>query len=305
MNNCLTKHDDCRQRLAYNYQRPTRLINVTSSVMAPNGRLVDGNGRFNYAALSYCWGGDTDAKLKEKDLLAWSQALPRRLPATLEDAIFVARNLGFTYMWVDAICIVQDSPADWARESGRMCDIYSGAAVTIAASSAKTTHEGFLHKCRLAKSDYCRLNWKSASSEILLRPSNELSDVTFSSCPLAGRGWLLQESLLSPRTLHFGRGQVMFDCPQGQIDEAGRSTKSMELYRDKGFLLSLLHEARGQRLSWVRRMPLPPVITCFYRSWRMHPSTNRAGKTSGGWGGKSTFRASSTGSEGSDSNTQG
>jgi hypothetical protein len=35
-----------------------------------------------------------------------------RPPQTLKDAVYVTRRLGIRYLWIDALCIIQDSPED-------------------------------------------------------------------------------------------------------------------------------------------------------------------------------------------------
>jgi hypothetical protein len=39
------------------------------------------------------------------------------LPETSKDAIVLTRSLGYRYLWIDALCIVQDDALDWEREA--------------------------------------------------------------------------------------------------------------------------------------------------------------------------------------------
>ena len=68
------------------------------------------------------------------------------IPKTFQDAITVTRYLGFHYIWIDSLCIVQDDNEDWARESAKMSSIYANAVLTIAASAAADDTYGFLHQ---------------------------------------------------------------------------------------------------------------------------------------------------------------
>lgn len=100
----------------------------------------------NYVTLSYCWGTALPYTTTSKNLQQHLAGLYFvQLPKTLQDAIMVARYLGFRYIWIDCICIVQDDEQDWAREAARMADIYSKSALCIAASRASNCDEGFLH----------------------------------------------------------------------------------------------------------------------------------------------------------------
>jgi hypothetical protein len=67
------------------------------------------------------------------------------LPRTLQDAVMIARFRDFEYIWIDCLCILQDSIEDLGREAARMADIYSIAVLYIAASRAIDYDAGFLH----------------------------------------------------------------------------------------------------------------------------------------------------------------
>ena len=66
------------------------------------------------------------------------------LPATIQDAIIVTRKLGLRYLWVDALCIFQDSTSDKDAEIAKMDQIYQNARLTISAASAEKCQDGFL-----------------------------------------------------------------------------------------------------------------------------------------------------------------
>lgn len=61
---------------------------------------------------------------------------------TFQDALQVTRGLGFEYLRIDSLCIVQDDPSDWATESAKIADIYSSATLTIMAASASSGDDG-------------------------------------------------------------------------------------------------------------------------------------------------------------------
>jgi hypothetical protein len=112
-----------------------------------------------YASLSYCWGSSLPYTTTVENLDQNRQGIQfNDLPRTLQDAIMIARYIGFDYIWIDCLCIVQNDKADWAREASRMADIYSNADLSIAASRAAHCDEGFLHSRRLAP-------WTRASFE--------------------------------------------------------------------------------------------------------------------------------------------
>lgn len=67
-----------------------------------------------------------------------------KLPKTFQDAVRVTRELGKRYLWIDSLCIIQDDPDDWKREAMKMETVYSMAYLTIAATSAHDSAQGFL-----------------------------------------------------------------------------------------------------------------------------------------------------------------
>jgi len=128
---------------------PTRVLEVLEEEQGGLGlRLVGTNyGQVEkYAALTYCWGGDQALKTTRGNLQDHKLRIEGgRLPYTLRDAVIVTKGLGLKYLWIDALCIVQDDGIDKDTEIGRMSDIYYNAAVVISASRASHANEGFLH----------------------------------------------------------------------------------------------------------------------------------------------------------------
>lgn len=71
------------------------------------------------------------------------KAIPfSQLPRTFQEATSIIRRLGFRYLWIDSLCIIQDDEADWQRESAQMADIYAKAALTVAASGSQDSKGG-------------------------------------------------------------------------------------------------------------------------------------------------------------------
>ncbi|KAF2188608.1 HET-domain-containing protein, partial [Zopfia rhizophila CBS 207.26] len=64
------------------------------------------------------------------------------LTKPFQEAIITAASLGYSFLWIDSLCIIQDSGEDWKRESVTMRDIYRNAAFTIVASAAWSGKEG-------------------------------------------------------------------------------------------------------------------------------------------------------------------
>lgn len=202
--------------------RPTRLIEISndgSSIL----KVVDGRKSADpYAALSYTWGGATGIwrTTTSNYNTRTAQFYPNELPKTIFDAVNITEGLTLRYLWVDSICIIQDDPADWSRESVRMAAVYRNAYVTIAASSSADSTAGIFND----RSNYCPdtlehfeiencLTSGSMSTLYLWHGSEEFPhEIDLSRGTLSSRGWCCQERVLSPRMLHFTETQLYWQC---------------------------------------------------------------------------------------------
>ncbi|KEZ45493.1 hypothetical protein SAPIO_CDS1811 [Scedosporium apiospermum] len=145
------------------------------------------------------------------------------IPKTYQDAVAIVRLLGLRYIWIDSLCIVQDSTEDWEAESAKMCRIYSGGFLTISALSSPncaagfptitsksitgTTSEGkpYHYFCHSA----CRhpTDVNTPEGQYSSRDNYDVTD-----WPLLTRAWVFQERTLSPRVLHFGKDEMIWEC---------------------------------------------------------------------------------------------
>jgi hypothetical protein len=243
------------------YKYPTRLIDVSTKASMGKVHLCDDfsgdSSRVPYAALSHCWGTAEFKCLKIASYNDFKDGVAAAgLALTFRGAIEVTRRLGLKYLWIDSLCIKQDSPDDWQSEAARMRDIYAGSCVTIAATHSDDSDQSLfadrrpetlnspmidLRQRKSAPGKYYIVDHASWNSEI-------------QDSPLDARGWVLQERLLSPRVLHFGNRQLIWECLQKDATETlplgllpGR-TPMGDAFRFKDFLPSVdLNRATGHR----------------------------------------------------------
>ncbi|KAK0616722.1 heterokaryon incompatibility protein-domain-containing protein, partial [Immersiella caudata] len=96
-----------------------------------------------YGTLSHCWGTTQMLRTTSATLPGRYAGIPwTKLPLTFRRAVDTTRRLGFRYLWIDSLCIVQDSVDDWNGESSRVSNIYRDAVVCISALDAKGSSEG-------------------------------------------------------------------------------------------------------------------------------------------------------------------
>jgi len=73
------------------------------------------------------------------------------LPATFLEAIKLTRRLGIRCLWIDSLCIIQDSSEDWDTESVRMFDIYKNSYLNIGAAGALDADGGLFSSFTLER----------------------------------------------------------------------------------------------------------------------------------------------------------
>ncbi|KAK1752728.1 heterokaryon incompatibility protein-domain-containing protein [Echria macrotheca] len=220
---CRESHPGCKQprtdgRAASSFL-PTRLLKVTRgkdgdepqvALHATHGYVA---AECEYVALSYCWGEPQPNTTRRENLRARLESGidMETLPRTIQDAARATLALGLGYLWVDAMCIVQDDPTDVKREIWNMGKVYQMATLTLFASAASKASEGFLHLC----GRYPELGGKRPLATG--RVSGEVSWGAVQTIysfhhPLDRRAWAMQEHILSPRRLVFSLHEPVWDC---------------------------------------------------------------------------------------------
>ncbi|CAO2653535.1 Nn.00g029460.m01.CDS01 [Neocucurbitaria sp. VM-36] len=226
LNECMQDHGACRK--PDKMYTPTRLVEIFEENGQTAYRILNMSCFQPYAALSYCWGGDQTFKTTMETIRIYSKKISVNLPQTLLDAIYVTRHLGLRYIWIDALCIIQDSNEDRAFEIGQMAKVYSNATITIAATRAAAVWQGFLSErppIRLPDRHFSLPAQRNSDNmgEITLVPStHEGVD------PLDLRGWCYQERVLSPRLIDFGTLRTQYTCQDSTSHSDGWSALPVE-----------------------------------------------------------------------------
>lgn len=142
------------------------------------------------------------------------------LPKTFRDAVQVTRKLGFEYLWIDSLCIFQDSLDDWNHEASKMCEVYANAVCNIAATGAADSTQGlfFTHSqevdCPLLVDFHWPANTVKRSTQLnrYLVVSFEQWQKSVENQILNTRAWVMQERVLSKRVISFARDQLFWEC---------------------------------------------------------------------------------------------
>ncbi|KAH6662045.1 heterokaryon incompatibility protein-domain-containing protein, partial [Halenospora varia] len=187
-----------------------RVIDVRNNCIISSRTVAN----LRYVALSYVWGGVVKLLLNQENILEFGlpgSLIEDRLPKTIVDAMTFCSRMGERYLWVDQLCIQQDSILDRMRKISRMHLIYSQAASTIIASSGANSDSGLpgLHSDRI----------KQTQTTVFV-PYHPLSESHFLGTePWYGRGWTMQERVLSSRNLIVTNKQVYWECSEASYCE--------------------------------------------------------------------------------------
>jgi hypothetical protein len=246
LHQCFSSHKLCNEAPDQPWI-PTRLVDVGDPNNSVPPRLVvfpHTQKNIEYLTLSHCWGDAQILKLESHNFAALCNSIPiSELPKTFQDAMHAVRKLGYRYIWIDSLCIIQNSEEDWDREALLMNKVYKYSRLDIAATGAEDSHGGcFFDKdqdmialpqvelafdlgvfsssprrrgrfwgLKRAKVQY-HLESKIVRRKYYLIRTDPSWIEELEKARLLNRAWVFQERLLSPRVLHFHRSQLFWEC---------------------------------------------------------------------------------------------
>jgi hypothetical protein len=182
--------------------------------------------RGHYLALSYCWGTSQKFVTTKATLPSMLRGIRLEdIPKTFRDAVYVTRQLGYQYIWIDALCIVQDSDSDKAEQISQIQHIYRNAAFTISASRSADCNDGFIGLVDLDLENKPevvsgKIPYSTPEGIVGCIQLRKLTLLDTSNQPIHKRGWTYQEHCLSRRILSFG-SQISWQCAGGEHLNSG------------------------------------------------------------------------------------
>lgn len=257
VNDCIENHEKCREN--YPVVCPTRLLDLDQYSNTGDVVLVEVDKtpekRIPYATLSHCWGSSrsrgplttvTANLASRKELIRFNE-----LPPTFQDAVKSTRKLRIRYLWIDSLCIIQDSKNDWEKEAARMGEIYAGSVCTLCALASEDSYGGFFRATeRKMKSDF-RFDLSIGSKRIRIFAA-EPNDWGLWG-PVMKRAWTLQERELSNRILYFSNYELFWECKTLRATE---DVPWLQVSISQVFLGTILDVSkRGETSFWSRRSP--------------------------------------------------
>ncbi|KAH8588888.1 heterokaryon incompatibility protein-domain-containing protein [Bisporella sp. PMI_857] len=222
LQHCQSQHRICNSHsdgILRTAEMPTRVIDV-SDVNRP--RLAYGTSipSCEYITLSHSWGDTSISKLLSGNHDTWFLEIPSaELTPKFRDAMAVAKALNVNYLWIDSLCVIQDSGDDWAVESNRMARVYANAHLNLICG-------GLLSSDRLCSKRnplsvfHCSLLYSRGMSCAAVayrdpRPYKG-AELLF---PVVSRAWVLQERILSRRNAYLGGEFLYWECCESEDSE--------------------------------------------------------------------------------------
>ncbi|OAL52770.1 HET-domain-containing protein [Pyrenochaeta sp. DS3sAY3a] len=223
LDQCLDNHEECylHEFTCSAVEEHFWVIDTVRRIIVPAKKSME------YAALSYVWGGARAdythfQKLASRNAGIWSTInklvagngtpgarLPENLPATISDAIAFCRGIGVRFLWVDSICIDQQSHEMKEYLIPKMDSIYMRAMVTIIAAAGDDANAGLPGVRRDTRSDTRDIiDIQGHKFVTACTPAKEL----IASTTWWKRAWTYQEGWLSPRCFIFTSHEVLFCC---------------------------------------------------------------------------------------------
>jgi hypothetical protein len=221
---------------------PTRVIEIQGPKQVFLRTVNVDSESLQYTCLSHCWGGIVPLRTTSKTLQTFQDTgiVWETLPRSFQDAVDMTERLGLRYIWIDSLCIIQDDIEDWRAEGSRMSRIFSGAYLTLAATSATGSDKGFYRarSARRVESTHSIPNQENGGRpyEIHVVETSEPS-MEWQDLPLLKRAWVYQETWLTPRIIHFAKDMLHWECLEckAQETEIENSISACSSHRESWF----------------------------------------------------------------------
>lgn len=219
IDSCKLLHESCP--ISAPQILPDRVIDC-SNPDRPYIVITGGNRRGRYIALSYIWGGPQPLTTTHNITTYVKYGLEiLDFPKTIREAILATSCLGVRFLWIDALCILQDSDEDKLIQIRMMAKIYRNSFLTLIAACGNNVNEGFLYQDRPQKVPDARIPYQCPDGRIgsvwiaavLDARNDDASHSYYDELePVNYRGWCLQERLLSPRCLIYASHTLQYYC---------------------------------------------------------------------------------------------
>ncbi|KAK3389079.1 heterokaryon incompatibility protein-domain-containing protein [Sordaria brevicollis] len=217
-----------------------------------------------WCALSYVWGGNVPLKTTKATLLAHKKGITVDIfPRTMKDAALVCRGLGIRYLWIDALCIIQDDQDDLHEQLSHMPEVFQYATLTISATSSASSRDGFFSRRGYRSKGFPAINARvmtDSGEGIILFPYMD-GDYGISGAsqpriePIIRRAWTYQEAMLLSSTVSWA--DVVHEYTSRELSSASDRLRALsaiarvfQLETGNRYLAGLWKEDIPAALCW-------------------------------------------------------
>ncbi|KAK0124806.1 hypothetical protein ONS96_008687 [Cadophora gregata f. sp. sojae] len=225
---CCKYHSTCKNSwtlVSEQRKMPTRLLEIAQSSGDWKLRIIYGSRipiDSEYATLSHCWGTSNLIRLTSENHHVYTDNLPFEcLPRTFQDAVELTFSLGLRFLWIDSICIIQNSKDDWISESSMMGSVYAQGYLNIAATYSHSGDGGLFNQSSSLSGSPCTIRMTDSDDSIseAIFYQDSVWEREVENAPLGKRAWVVQERILAPRVVHFSSNQILWECCQERAAE--------------------------------------------------------------------------------------
>ncbi|KAH7166471.1 heterokaryon incompatibility protein-domain-containing protein [Dactylonectria macrodidyma] len=177
----------------------------------------------------HCWGNGHSLTLNRETYQELLSGVPlSSFPQTFQDALIVSHQLGVRHLWINAMCIFQDTDdiSYWSSEASLMHKVYSNSLCNIVAAETPNSYHSIFNSRDPSTmlppvSDVTLHSSHQGNSKLTAK--YDLSNVLFwrqvEESRINQRGWMKQERFMSPRAPHYGAEQLFWECREKNTAE--------------------------------------------------------------------------------------
>lgn len=210
---CRQQHKICERGIPYT---PRRVLDLGDLDHPPNVRLHESSPgeELEYLCLSYRWSETPALQTHKSNVDDHKLAIPwGRLPLAFQHVCKVARRLRLRYVWIDALCIIQDDEDDKVRDIAVMDSIFEGGVLTIVSAWASGPEQGlFGHLGDFSHHEFPAITKDGVTQTVCVR--RPLPHFENGNLPFLNRGWIYRELVLSPRLAFFLDSEIVWQCQE-------------------------------------------------------------------------------------------
>ncbi|KAF5713751.1 transcription factor C2H2 [Fusarium globosum] len=267
---CQESHEECRVSLSGSpllnpevTDLPNRCIEVSRNSDGTRGlRLKETGGRRGkYITLTHRWiqpdtANASTVQINYSDRLQ-GKALDH-LPAHFEDAFDLALKMNIPFLWIDSLCIIQDSQQDWMIEASQMAKYYQNSFFTVAGFGVTRDTGLFATTDQDLGPNLVRLPYRDRQGDqkgyffVCHVDHSEVKgqyDREIAQSDLLSRGWIFQEWILSRRVISYTRTACFYQCQRTSPRTTTSNDVNLSILNDKHADISLKNHFRLDSLK--------------------------------------------------------